>query len=270
MRVWFLFFLLLAYVGGSAQNIFDYAHSIAYTKHLYEHKDFKQALATLKPCDSAQNKKEVLVWRVKCYLQLKHYDSAMLLLQNPTFIDKQGDGVYQFLYLKTKLLKKDFNSTHLQYLDTSNLLIAELLCYIQFYTQTYDSTISYVKNTISNPSLRQYMMDLLEKSKYSYAYKKPWLAASLSIIPGLGQIYTKQYADSYLGVLPFYLHGSIAYLSFSQAGVQSIFGWVNMALASGFYVGNIYGAGQSAKRINQINYKKTVHEIEERIASLEF
>ena len=178
--------------------------------------------------------------------------------------------VHQFLYLKTKLLKKDFNSTHLQYLDTSNLLIAELLCYIQFYTQTYDSTISYVKNTVSNPSLRQYVMDLLEKSKSSYAYKKPWLAASLSIIPGLGQIYTKQYTDSYLGVLPFYLHGSIAYLSFSQAGVQSIFGWVNMALASGFYFGNIYGAGQSAKRINQINYKKTVHEIEERIASLEF
>jgi ABC-type sugar transport system substrate-binding protein len=67
-----------------------------------------------------------------------------------------------------------------------------------------------------------------------------------------------------------YLNGTIAAFSFAQLGAKSVFGWVNLTLASGFYLGNIYGAYESAKRLNNFIFIKTNYEIKNRIINLDF
>lgn len=265
-------FLLLVFSWGfsKAQNIFDNEHNIAYAKYLFEHKDYKQVLEILNTIDyNKADKNEIAIWKARCYLNLKQYTQADSILQSvPT--DEKHKTEYDFLLLKNSLLNNNFSKYTIYSFDNTNTLTKELLCYREFYTKGIDSAIAYTQKTIQDTLLMQYLLSTFKKAKPSYHYKKPWLAATLSIVPGLGQVYTRQYADTYLGLVPFYLHGTIAYMAFSQAGIQSIFGWLNTAMASGFYIGNIYGAAQSAKRINQINFLKTNDEIKKRISSLEF
>ncbi|MES2655347.1 MAG: hypothetical protein V4620_07150 [Bacteroidota bacterium] len=268
----FVIFSLLVFSWGfsKAQNIFDYEHNIAYAKYLFEHKDYKQVLGILNTFDSnTNNKNEIAIWKVRCYLNLKQYAETDYILQSIQ-ADAKHKPEYDFLLLKNSLLSNNINKYNSYAFDSTNALIAELLCYREFYTKGIDSAIVYTQKNIHDTLLMQYMVSTFKKARLTYHYKKPWMAATLSVLPGLGQIYTRQYADAYLGLIPFYLHGAIAYMAFSQAGIQSVFGWLNTAMASGFYIGNIYGAAQSAKRINQINFIKTNDEIKKRISSLEF
>ncbi len=270
MRSTFLLLLFLSWGLCKGQNIFDHEHNIAYAKYLFEHKDYKQVLEILNTLDSnPNNNNEIAIWKAHCYLNLKQYKETDYLLQSIQANIKHKPE-YDFLLLKNSLLSNNINKYAHYSFDSTNVLIAELICYREFYTKGIDSAIAYTQKNIHDTLLMQYMVSTFKKARLTYHYKKPWLAATLSAIPGLGQVYTRQYADTYLGLIPFYLHGTIAYMAFSQAGIQSIFGWLNIAIASGFYAGNIYGAAQSAKRINQINYLKTNDEIKKRISSLEF
>lgn len=270
MRATFFLLLFLSWGLCKGQNIFDHEHNIAYAKYLFEHKDYRQVLDILNTLDSTKaDKYEISIWKTKCYLNLKLYDEADFTLQSVK-PDTKYKTEYDFLLLKNSLLSNSFNKYNSYNFDSIHVLVAELLCYREFYTKGIDSAITYTKKTIHDTLLMQYMVSTFKKAKPDHHYKKPWLAATLSIVPGLGQLYTRQYADAYLGLIPFYLHGTIAYMAFSQVGIQSIFGWINTGIAAGFYAGNIYGTAQSAKRINRINYLKTNDEIKKRISSLEF
>jgi hypothetical protein len=42
-----------------------------------------------------------------------------------------------------------------------------------------------------------------------------------------------------------------AYRGFSKSGKNSVYGWVFASLATGFYIGNIFGSHKSAKKYNK-------------------
>lgn len=77
--------------------------------------------------------------------------------------------------------------------------------------------------------------------------KSPFLAGLLStIVPGLGKAYTGHPMDGLFSLISI---GSFAYASydgFSSGGSSSFRGWFFGALASGLYLGNIYGSALSA------------------------
>ena len=82
--------------------------------------------------------------------------------------------------------------------------------------------------------------------------KSPFVAGALStLIPGMGKVYTKRYADAVMALL--FVGGNAwqSYRGFSQHGATSVYGWVFGGLAASFYIGNIYGAVKSAKRFNK-------------------
>lgn len=77
--------------------------------------------------------------------------------------------------------------------------------------------------------------------------KSPFIAGLLSgIVPGLGKVYTGHTVDGVLSFLTIAGLGYAAYDGFATDGSSSVRGWVFGCLASGLYLGNIYGSALSA------------------------
>jgi putative component of membrane protein insertase Oxa1/YidC/SpoIIIJ protein YidD len=90
-------------------------------------------------------------------------------------------------------------------------------------------------------------------------YKKPGLAAGLSVIPGLGYIYTKHVGSGFISFLINTLLGYSVYTSIKSKnyGVAGLVGFVGL----GFYTGNIQGAAGSAHRYNKALKKKALDKL---------
>jgi TM2 domain-containing membrane protein YozV len=77
--------------------------------------------------------------------------------------------------------------------------------------------------------------------------KSPLLAGLLSVvIPGLGKVYAGHPTDGLLSLISIATFTYASYDGFSSGGSSSTRGWVFGALASGLYLGNIYGSALSA------------------------
>ncbi|MGB0431140.1 MAG: hypothetical protein ACPGLV_11750 [Bacteroidia bacterium] len=92
--------------------------------------------------------------------------------------------------------------------------------------------------------------------------KKPGLAATLSIIPGLGRIYTGNYIDAGLSALTIGTFGWQAYTGFNKNGIKSAYGWLTGGVAAGFYFGNIYGSYRAAQLQNKQKLDEILFEVD--------
>ncbi|RJP78703.1 MAG: hypothetical protein C4522_11640 [Desulfobacteraceae bacterium] len=89
-----------------------------------------------------------------------------------------------------------------------------------------------------------------ELKKYAFLpAKNPVLAGSLSIVPGLGQLYCERYQDSITAFLLNFALGFAAYEAFDHENYA--LGGLISVVGSGFYVGNIYGSVTSAHKYNR-------------------
>ena len=86
--------------------------------------------------------------------------------------------------------------------------------------------------------------------------KNPVLAGSLSIIPGLGQIYCGRYQDA---LISFVLNGGLI-LAAKEAfdDRNNALGGVISFVGLGFYAGNIYGASTSAHKYNETKRREFI------------
>ncbi len=99
------------------------------------------------------------------------------------------------------------------------------------------------------------LVDEIENLKY----KKPGLAVGLSMIPGLGYIYSKHAGSGFISLIVNGLLGYAVYTSIKAKnyGVASLVGFVGL----GFYTGNIQGAAASARRYNKTLKKKSLDKL---------
>ncbi len=93
---------------------------------------------------------------------------------------------------------------------------------------------------------------LLEQGR-SLPAKKPWVAGALSAaIPGLGKVYTSEWEDGLYTFAYVALSTWLAVDGFEKNGSKSVKGWLFGGFASTLYLGNIYGAVESARRLNAV------------------
>jgi tetratricopeptide (TPR) repeat protein len=89
--------------------------------------------------------------------------------------------------------------------------------------------------------------------------KNPYLAGSLSIIPGLGYLYTKHYQSALSAfTLNLLLFGSSYEFQYRGYKVVSI---TALAFAIAWYIGNIFGSVSSANRLNEKSEKEFIEGI---------
>lgn len=96
----------------------------------------------------------------------------------------------------------------------------------------------------------------------SLPVKKPWVAGALSAaVPGLGKIYTSEWEDGLYTFAYVALSTWLAVDGFEKSGSKSVKGWLFGGLAGTLYLGNIYGAVESARRLNAVaeeNFKARI------------
>jgi tetratricopeptide (TPR) repeat protein len=119
-------------------------------------------------------------------------------------------------------------------------------------------------NEISQDGRSIYKLDELSGQLAQKAHipqKSPWLAGTLSVIPGGGQLYCNRYQDA---VVAFLLNAGLI-LSAVEAFDHELYalGAVIGVVGSGFYVGNIYGAVSSAKKYNRFQKRLFVNRLKE-------
>jgi hypothetical protein len=269
MKVFLLLISLLYYVKPHAQNIYSLENRLAYVKYLTKNKDYKTLLTEIESIEkNFPDLSFIQFQKVNCLLSLNQYQKAFTAI-NQLKIDSQNLKEYTFLLFKCSLLADSVNHPKLAQLANSPQADKELNCYYYFYTQGAALAMKYCNENIKNTELAQEISEKLSCS-LTDKYKKPFLAASLSVLPGLGQMYTHQKTDALTAFFSVALNGLVAYSAFEAKGNQAVLGWAAATLTTGFYLGNIVGAWQSAKRVNELNGKKTNDEIKKRIADLAF
>lgn len=82
-------------------------------------------------------------------------------------------------------------------------------------------------------------------------YRKPWLGAALSIVPGGGQAYAGQWMDGISSLLLVGIAGFEAYRLFHKRGPDNILAWGLAGLSGSFYIANLYGGQRAVKRYNE-------------------
>lgn len=94
-------------------------------------------------------------------------------------------------------------------------------------------------------------------------HKSPGLALAMStIVPGTGRFYTGDWKDAIISMVTIGVTGYQAYRGFTIKGTKSAYGWVYGTIATGFYLGNIYGSYSSAKRYNKRKMDKLDQKID--------
>ena len=99
------------------------------------------------------------------------------------------------------------------------------------------------------------VLDQLRKAKY----KKPTIAMAMSVIPGMGYLYTKQPQNALTALI---INGVLAFATYTSFknknyGVGSILGVLNLS----FYFGNISGSHSSAVRYNNTIRKNAINSL---------
>ena len=110
----------------------------------------------------------------------------------------------------------------------------------------------------SNAESYRKSMQILEKMR-NQKQKSEWLAAGLSIIPGAGYLYTSSFSNALTSLL---INSLLAYATYTSInsknyGVAGLLGVLNLS----FYIGNMVGAGQSARRYNEARWRESTSEL---------
>jgi putative component of membrane protein insertase Oxa1/YidC/SpoIIIJ protein YidD len=114
-----------------------------------------------------------------------------------------------------------------------------------------NSTGRYAKNASDN-------LIFIEK-QLAFQPKKPWKAGLLSVVPGLGYVYSKSYMSGISALAINSLLGFATYSCFKSGndGLGILTGIISM----GFYFGNIKGAKENVNRYNNFPQENTANKI---------
>ena len=256
--------LILYFLGiiqfAKSQDLFNYDNSFRYAKHLYAKGDYDDAITELNRCIflSAENgKKEVLEMLLTSYRKTGKYAE---ILKASKKLYPEGNYPDQ---IKTEMHYSFILSNELHFGGhfLSNNKFSSSLLQVKFdvaynvFENQYQEALNRLNQfnpTTDEGRLFNQKVSVMLNEASNIKYKSPFVAGVFSsIIPGSGKFYANRKKDA---IFSFVLTVAAAYQSyraFNKNGIGSVIGWVYGGLAGGFYIGNIYGSVQAAKKTNQ-------------------
>jgi tetratricopeptide (TPR) repeat protein len=242
-----------------ADTIRDINTSLAFIKSLINNGYYEQAILEIKRVEFNQPfNKEVFVNELICLKALNEYEKAIYAYETqcPPLYKSDPEILYQLATVYYNLNN----------IDKANQIVSAALIVPQngnqqarfyalqglLYANKYDwpnakSSFLKLRTLPYRADITESNLRLIEKAE-AIKYKSPAKASLLSIIPGLGYVYT---GHPQTAISSFLLNGVFAYATYSSIkrknfGVASLTGLFGVS----FYIANIYGSGQSAKRHN--------------------
>lgn len=213
---------------------------------------------------------ELFINKIICLKALGEHEKALLEFEMycPETYKKDPELLYQIALINYKLGNIDrslyFDSLALNY--CKNCIVSPKLNSLNaiVLANKYnweDAYLIYRSLYNSDTTNRSYKANLAIMSKATrLKNKSPFVAGTLSVIPGLGYAYT---GHKQTAITAFLVNSLLAYATFTSLktdnyGMAVLTGIFNLS----FYIGNIYGSSKSAKRYNSSKRKNIISQLE--------
>ena len=253
----FYFLLFIFSTQVNAQNgLFDAEHSHQFATHLYSAAKYDAAALEFE--------------RLVLIDSIHKNDHRLMAIKSYRKAGKLKVGLKRFTrwypdpLSHTENLEREFSLYLLQiglYQDAESYISASkklpkdesylLLTIAQSYMGKWPEAATSLDQVTTASKERALLIEVVEKGTHQKRYR-PGRAALLSIIPGLGRLYTGNYVDAGMSALAITTLSWQSYRGFNENGISSGYGWVLGALAAGFYLGNIYGSYRAALLKNRM------------------
>lgn len=259
--------LLLNSISGFAQNLFDLEHSLKFADYLFENSMYKEAAAEYERVifmDSlGQNAK---LQCIKAYEYSGNYALAQKKLNS--FYAESNLQRPEVLYQQYRLyiLQQNFDAFGTEFFENSKFEPTDraiLGSSAAIISGNFELAAELLKQQAgsNNEILQNYSILLNDAGKTTH--KSVAVAVLLAtVLPGSGKIYTGYWKDGLITLVFTGLSALQAYRGFEKSGITSTYGWIYAGMTTGFYLGNIYGAGKSAYKHNHEKKHKIIHRAE--------
>jgi len=247
-------FVFFFYNISFSQNIFDLNNSLKYAEYLFDNEEYNKAaeeyerIVFLAP-DSTSFKEKLILTYYKSTNYNKAFEKINVFFPNKNlFTPFIAEKYLQIIFINNEISEaEDFlNSTNV--LENNIKQNFQLAYFIL--SEKYGAANLYVQNVFDNDEQFEQLKDILILAE-NQKYKKPITAVFLStIIPGSGKVYTKDYYDGLVAFSAVGINFWQAFSAYQKSGIKSPYTIGFGVLASGFYIGNIYGSFTSTKRYN--------------------
>jgi TM2 domain-containing membrane protein YozV len=169
------------------------------------------------------------------------YEQSKIEILKSFYLQSIDSNFYSFADVLINS-RSPFSNDAYRLKNTSMLLIKDELLDKEKFLIPFENE---EKNKLSN------FYDLKNNPPYK---SEAWAGILSAIIPGVGKIYTQEYAD---GITAFILTGLFAYLAYTNfEHDHPTRAWIFTAIGAGFYAGNIYGSVASAQIFNaRVNFE---------------
>ena len=235
------------------QNLFDASHSKTFGAYLLKSGQFEFAGEEYERLSLLFPNNDTLKWQVMRAFRMAQKPASSLAYYSVFFKDSLNVPEYAAREAGWSCLllnqPKRYNQLVLPVLasdiNKQTLAKAEAMAWQAQWKEACKLVQTLPENSVP-PNFNNLLLDASKKKK-----KNPYLAAGLSVIPGLGRFYTGDWKDALVSIIFVGANGFQAYRSFYKQGQGSVRGWIFGGLGAGFYLGNIYGSFLSAKKKNQ-------------------
>lgn len=244
---------LLLSASVFSQDLYNETNSAKFAGYLYQTHQFRLASEEYERLEYMNpGNLEYKLSLIRCYRFLKNYDYA-----EKRFLMMFQDSIYNLSapvaseYLKLNLLQGNLTGAQDFLTRASNLgqpLKQKYQEYIYLLGRQWkQSDLFLQQNQGLDPRFRNLTNEALR-----IKYKSPLLASTFSaVIPGTGKIYSGFWKDGLIALLFVSVNSWQAYRGFTKYGANAPHGWIFGGIATGFYLGNIYGSWKSAQKHNK-------------------
>jgi tetratricopeptide (TPR) repeat protein len=256
-----LLFLLACASSLQGQNLFDEQNTLKYARYLYQRGNYELAIPEFERLVYFNPSRESYkLHLLNTYFQTQEYD------QIKTSIDRwftpQVDPPFSLFYLKALLRQENYEEAQGILSPESRFLFPEenrsayqLVSY-GLSGQWEQSARICRESALPNPTASFEEYCRIVSTAAQFKEKNPYVAAGLStLVPGLGKVYTRDYADAAVNILFIGLTAFQAYRGFTDDSIRDLQGWIYGGVALSFYLGNIYGSWRAADQYNYRYYE---------------
>ncbi len=256
-NILFFFFSCIPFLAFT-QNYFSDTASLSYARSLFEERDYETCEMVLSPHLSKSKNDSIYVLYLKVLSTQKRYSSALNLNIPVQFKLNNADLFKQALCIY-------LDSFHL--INNLVFLNPDLKAYL-FLKELDTSGVRILLNTQHlNDSI--FFIEQLEKIAGFKSYNN-WPLYSSLLLPGSGKMLLGNNRDGLISMFSFGSYAFLAGRAFDRYGINSVFAWVNSALALGFYGANLVGTKNEIKRQITFRHQQINELVNERIEGIMF
>ncbi|HOI86395.1 MAG TPA: membrane protein insertion efficiency factor YidD [Lentimicrobium sp.] len=246
--------------------------TVVFVKKLINNQFYREALLEILRIEQKKDSfdLELFTNKIICLRAIGEYEKALFEYHTKCPEPNESDAglVYQIALTNYKLGNFDLaskyialamNSCNDDFCKSGTLLLSGLICAHQekwtdamLAYSALEAIDSYAPAALSNRKILEDALPLRTKS--------PAVSAILSVVPGAGYAYT---GHTQTALSAFLVNGLLAYTTYTSFktenyGVGILAGVFNLS----FYIGNIYGSAQSAKRYNKRQKDTIIRKLE--------